>query len=189
MCTLHFVVKEGLLMDPVRIGDKLINRNKIHRQIDAILELRMQGFSQLEVAKACAVDRALISRVESLGEIRKGGRVALVAFPISNKEEILQLARQEGIEFTVVFSEKERWDFLEDKNGVELFNAVTGIIAKLRESDVIIVAASNMRINLAEALLDKHVIGVTLGDSPIEEDKYLETSIIKNIMEKIKRVP
>ena len=176
-------------MEPIRIGDKLINRNKIHKQIDAMLEVRMQGISQQEVAKAYATDRAFVSRVESLGEIRKGGRVALVAFPISNKEEILTLAAQEGIEFSVVFNDKERWAFLRDKNGVQLFNEVMSIIAKLRESDVVIVAASNMRINLAEAIIDKHVIGITMGESPIEEDKYLEPQLIKDIMQKIKKVP
>ena len=176
-------------MEPIRIGDKLINRNKIHKQIDAMLDLRMQGFSQQEVAKAYATDRAFVSRVESLGEIRKGGRVALVAFPISNKEEILTLAAQEGIEFSVVFNDKERWAFLRDKNGVQLFNEVMSIIAKLRESDIVIVAASNMRINLAEAIIDKHVIGITIGESPIEEDKHLEPQLIKDIMQKIKKVP
>ncbi|MGE4589647.1 MAG: transcriptional regulator [Acidaminococcaceae bacterium] len=176
-------------MEPIRIGDKLINRNKIHKQIDAMLDLRMQGFSQQEVAKAYATDRAFVSRVESLGEIRKGGRVALVAFPISNKTEILTLAAQEGIEFSIVFNDKERWAFLRDKNGVQLFNEIMTIIAKLRESDIVIVAASNMRINLAEAIIDKHVIGITMGESPIEEDKYLEPQIIKNIMQKIKKVP
>lgn len=151
-------------MEPIRIGDKLINRNKIHKQIDAMLDLRMQGFSQQEVAKAYATDRAFVSRVESLGEIRKGGRVALVAFPISNKEEILTLASLQGIEFSVVFNDKERWAFLRDKNGVQLFNEVMSIIAKLRESDIVIVAASNMRINLAEAIIDKHVVGITMGE-------------------------
>ena len=176
-------------MEPIRIGDKLINRNKIHKQIDAMLDLRMQGFSQQEVAKAYATDRAFVSRVESLGEIRKGGRVALVAFPISNKEEILTLAAQEGIEFSVVFNDKERWAFLRDKNGVQLFNEVMTIIAKLRESDIVIVAASNLRINLAEAIIDKHVIGITIGESPMEEDKHLEPQLIKDIMQKIKKVP
>ena len=176
-------------MEPIRIGDKLINRNKIHKQIDAMLELRMQGFSQQEVAKAYATDRAFVSRGESLGEIRKGGRVAVVAFPISKKEEILTLAAQEGIEFSVVFNDKERWAFLRDKNGVQLFNEVMTIIAKLRESDIVIVAASNLRINLAEAIIDKHVIGITIGESPIEEDKHLEPQLIKDIMQKIKKVP
>ena len=175
-------------MEPIRIGDKLINRNKIHKQIDAMLDLRMQGFSQQEVAKAYATDRAFVSRVESLGEIRKGGRVALVVSS-RNKEEILTLAAQEGIEFSVVFNDKVRWAFLRDKNGVQLFNEVMSIIAKLRESDVVIVAASNMRINLAEAIIDKHVIGITMGESPIEEDKYLEPQLIKDIMQKIKKVP
>ncbi|MGL5206859.1 MAG: transcriptional regulator [Acidaminococcaceae bacterium] len=176
-------------MEPIRIGDKLINKNRIHQQIDAMLDLRMQGFSQQEVAKAYATDRAFVSRVESLGEIRKGGRIALVAFPISNKDEILSLAAQEGIEFSVVFNDKERWAFLRDKNGVQLFNEVMTIVAKLRESDIVIVAASNMRINLAEAIIDKHVIGITMGESPIEEDKFLEPQLIKDIMQKIKKVP
>ena len=78
---------------------------------------------------------------------------------------------------------------MRDKNGVQLFNEVMSIIAKLRESDVVIVAASNMRINLAEAIIDKHVIGITMGESPIEEDKYLEPQLIKDIMQKIKKVP
>ena len=46
-----------------------------------------------------------------------------------------------------------------------------------------------MRINLAEAIIDKHVIGITMGESPIEEDKYLEPQLIKDIMQKIKKVP
>ncbi|MEG0797638.1 MAG: hypothetical protein RSC56_06010 [Acidaminococcaceae bacterium] len=175
-------------MEPIRIGDKLINRRKIHQQIDAMLELRMQGFAQQEVARAYATDRAFVSRLESLGEIRKGGKVALIAFPINNTDEILKLAVQEGIEFTIVLNEKERWDFVSEKSGVQLLNEVMSIVSRLRENDIVIVAASNMRIHLAEALLDKQVIGLQLGESPIEEDKYLKPQLIKDIMQQIKRV-
>ena len=86
-------------MKLIRIGEKLINRNKIEQKIDSMLDMRVQGFSQTEVAKVYATDRAFVSRLESLGEIRKGGKVAIVAFPISNAEEILQLANKEGIDF------------------------------------------------------------------------------------------
>ncbi|HIU63810.1 MAG TPA: transcriptional regulator [Candidatus Avacidaminococcus intestinavium] len=175
-------------MDPIRIGEKIINRSRIHYLVDEIVDLRMQGFSQQEVAKIHAIDRTFISRLESLGEIRKGGRVALVAFPVSNRKEIVALAEQVGIEYVVIFSEEERWAFLRDKNGVELFNAVMKIVGRLRESDVVIVAASNMRINLAKTLLDKQVVGLVLGESPIEEDKYLEPQLVQEIMESLKKV-
>ncbi|MEG0970681.1 MAG: hypothetical protein RSE47_06190, partial [Acidaminococcaceae bacterium] len=105
-----------------------------------------------------------------------------------NTDEIINLAVQEGIEFTIVLNEKERWDFVSEKSGVQLLNEVMSIVSRLRENDIVIVAASNMRIHLAEALLDKQVIGLQLGESPIEEDKYLKPQLIKDIMQQIKRV-
>lgn len=173
-------------MKLIRIGDKLINRNKIVQQIISMLDMRVQGFSQTEVAKAYATDRAFVSRLESLGEIRKGGKVAIVAFPISNAEEIIALANKEGIDFSVIFSEQERWAFVRARTGVQLLNDVMAIVAKLRENDVVIVAASDMRIRSAEALLDKHVVGISIGESPIEEDKYLDPKIIADVMHSIK---
>ncbi len=173
-------------MKLIRIGEKLINRKKIGQQIDAMLDMRVQGFSQAEVAKVYTTDRAFISRLESLGEIRKGGKVALVAFPISNSEEILSLANKNGIDFSVIFSEKERWAFVKSRTGTQLLNDVMAIVAKLRENDVVIVAASDMRIRSAEALLDKHVVGIPIGESPIEEDKYLDPQLIAAVMSNIK---
>lgn len=173
-------------MIPIRVGDKLINKNKIYKQIDAMLDLRAQGFSQSEVAKTFSIDRAFLSKVETLGEIRKGGRIALVAFPIKNGKEIQEIAIKEGIEFALLFDEKERWAFVENKTGPELLNEVMALVAKLRENDVVIVAASDMRINLAQALLDKQIIGIPLGESPINEDKYLEPKILLEIMKNLK---
>ncbi len=173
-------------MKLIRIGEKLINRNKIEQKIDSMLDMRVQGFSQTEVAKVYATDRAFISRLESLGEIRKGGKVAIVAFPISNAEEILQLANKEGIDFSVLFSETERWEFVRSRTGAQLLNDVMAIVAKLRENDVVIVAASDMRIRSAEALLDKQVVGISIGESPIEEDKYLDPQLIADVMQSIK---
>lgn len=173
-------------MKLIRIGEKLINRNKIEQKIDSMLDMRVQGFSQTEVAKAYATDRAFVSRLESLGEIRKGGKVAIVAFPISNAKEILQLVNKEGIDFSVLFSETERWEFVKSRTGAQLLNDVMAIVAKLRENDVVIVAASDMRIRSAEALLDKQVVGIPIGESPIEEDKYLDPQLIADVMQSIK---
>lgn len=169
-------------MEPIRIGDKLINKSKLFSQIETMLNLRIQGFSQQDVAKEFGTDRAFVSRLESLGEIRKGGKVALVAFPISNKNEIATLAAKEGIEYCLLFTEKERWDFVKSRSGPELLNDVMGFVTKLKGNDVVIVAASDMRIHSAQALLDKQVMGISLGESPIEEDKYLEPQLITKIM-------
>lgn len=157
----------------LRIGDKIVNRQKIHHTVDRVLELRQDGLSQQEVASQVGVDRTFVSRLEAIGEIRKGGRVALIGFPIQNCQEIYTVARQEGIDFCLVMSNQERLDFVQTKSGVELFNTIMEIISNVRKHDTVIIVGSNMRIKLMEALLDKAVIGVQIGESPISEDKYV----------------
>ncbi|VBB06419.1 Hypothetical protein LUCI_1650 [Lucifera butyrica] len=169
----------------LRIGDKIINQHKIHQTIDGILEKRRQGLSQQEIAKQLGVDRTFISRLETIGEVRKGSRVALVGFPIKNCQEIQEMARQEGIDYAFLLSEKERWSFVQSKSGIELFNEIMEIIASLRGFDVVIMLGSNMRIKLMETLLDKEVIGVQIGESPIADDRYVDPESIREIIHKI----
>ncbi|WP_371376655.1 transcriptional regulator [Sporomusa aerivorans] len=170
----------------LRIGEKIINRQKIHHTIDRILELRRDGFSQQDVAGQIGVDRTFVSRLETIGEIRKGGRVALIGFPIKNCEEIYAVARQEGIDFCFVLSEQERWDFVQTKSGVELFNTIMQIITDVRKHDIVIIIGSNMRIKLIETLLDKAVIGIQIGESPIEEDKYVSPEDIRALIRQLR---
>ena len=166
----------------VRIGEKIINRHTIHRIIDEILEMRSHGLSQQEIAKQLGIDRTFISRLENIGEVRKGGKVALIGFPIKNCEEISGLAQIEGIDYCLVMTDEERWNFVESKSGIQLFNETMDVISTLRKYDVVIILASNMRIKLMEALLDKKVIGVQIGESPIEEDKYVNPNDIISII-------
>lgn len=154
----------------LRIGEKVINKQKVYRTIEQILAMRSHGISQQEIARRLHLDRPFISRLESMGEVRKGRRVALVGFPIGNCNELRQLACEYGLEYQLLFSEKERWQFVESKSGLELFNEIMNIIATLRHFDVVIILASNMRIKLIETLLDQEVIAVEIGQSPIEED-------------------
>ncbi|MDI3501622.1 MAG: hypothetical protein PWP22_1393, partial [Thermoanaerobacter sp.] len=77
MCTLEVVQ-----MKFIKIGDKTINLEKLHGIIDKIIEMRQNGLSQQEVASRFKVDRSFVSRLESLGEVRKGGNIAVVGFPI-----------------------------------------------------------------------------------------------------------
>ena len=168
-----------------RVGDKIINSQKIHKAIDEALELRGQGLSQQDVANRIGVDRTVISRLETLGEVRKGGRIALIGFPVKNCDELAAVARQEGVDYCLLLTEKERWDFVESKSGIELFNTIMEIIGTLRSYDIVIIICSNMRIKLIEALLDKDVIAVQIGESPINENKYVEPEMIRTIIQQL----
>lgn len=169
----------------LRIGEKIVNSQKIHQIIDEMLEMRAQGLSQQEVAKRVGVDRTVISKLETVGEIRKGGRVALVGFPIKNCEELRLMAKQEGIDYSLLMSEQERWAFVQSKTGVDFFNNIMEIIATLRNYDIVIILGSNMRIKLMETILDKEVIGVQIGASPIAEDKYVDPESIRSMVRQL----
>ena len=169
----------------LRIGEKIINRQKVHQIIDEMLDMRGQGLSQQEVANRVGIDRTVISKLETVGEVRKGGRVALIGFPIENCDELRLMARQEGVDYSLLMSEQERWDFVQKKTGVDFFNSIMEIIATLRNYDIVIILGSNMRIKLMEALLDKEVIGVEIGASPIAEDKYVDPESIRIIIQQL----
>ncbi len=170
----------------LRIGEKIINQQKIYEKIDTMLQMRSRGFSQQEVANQLGIDRTVISKLETLGEVRKGRRIALVGFPVQNGEELRQVVGQEGIDYCLLMSERERWDFVQSKTGVELFNNIMEIISTLRKYDIVIMLGSNMRIKLMEALLDKEVIGIQIGESPIEEDKYVNPDELRNIIHELR---
>lgn len=176
----------GGLLDIVRIGDKVIDINKIYRNIDKIIELRIRGKSQQEVADILGIHRTFISRLEGLGEIRKGKSVALIGFPIKNKEEIENLCLKYGVEFNFLMSEEERWNFIQDKNGLELFNKVLDIIAELRNYDLIITLFSDMRNLLVHKLLDKEIISIDIGKSPLTEDVEIDLTAIENVLKLVK---
>jgi predicted molibdopterin-dependent oxidoreductase YjgC len=63
--------------------------------------------------------------------------------------------------------------------------AMTNSFADLEEAEAIIIIGSNMRIKLIEALLDKDVIGVQIGESPINEDKYVKVDTIRDIISQL----
>ncbi len=159
----------------MRIGEKLVSTSRIHRVVDQILELRSQGQSQQEVAEQIGVDRTFISRMEGLGEVRKGERIAVIGFPIGNKEEIEGIAQEEGVDFVWVMTNEERWQFAEDRSGAKLANELMVLFSRLRDFDTIIFLGSDMRIKLVEAMLaPEAVLGIELGKSPIREDKYVD---------------
>ena len=86
-----------------RIGDKLISMEKLNRLMAQIISLRSQGISQQEVAERCGVDRSFISRLESLGAVRRGASIAVVGFPLKNKE-ISSLLDELGVDFRLLMT-------------------------------------------------------------------------------------
>lgn len=173
-------------MELIRLGEKIISRRKIDQIIGEILNLRAKGLSQTEVASRLGVDRTLVCRLENLGEIRKGRSLAVVGFPILNKKEIQEVLEREGVDFIFLMSEEERWEFIKQKSGVDLFDSIMEMIARAHSFDQVVVIGSNQRIKIFEAVLDKEVVGFEIGESPIQEDKYVETAEIIELVRAIK---
>lgn len=173
-------------MELVRVGDKMLSRPKLYRVVDKILELRAGGLSQLEVAERVGIDRTFVSRLESLGEVRKGKKIALVGFPVANAAELRALAADEGLDFALLFNDQERWEWAGAKGGVEMINELMAVITRLRECDAVILIGSDMRLNLAEAIVGPQLIGIQIGTSPITEDKSIDVDVVRNLIRNLK---
>lgn len=174
-------------MELVRIGDKVISKERIYQKISDILDLRAGGLSQQEVAEQLDVDRSLISRLETIGEVRKGKKLALVGFPIQNKQEIEAIAQAEGVDFCLVMTERERLDFAVSRNGAELMNYLMTLIAKARECDSVIFIGSDMRLKMAKALVGSNVFGIEIGASPLSEDKHVDPAAVRQLIRNLKQ--
>jgi len=169
-----------------RIQNKIISRDKLDMQISRILELRAQGMSQQEVARKLDVDRTFISRLETLGEVRKGKTIAVIGFPIGNKEEIEALLYQEGVDLVFLMTEQERTDYANNKSGGELLNELMGLISEVRQYDAVILLASDYRLRLMRGLLDNEVITIEIGESPLKEDKWVDPQELKQVLRAVK---
>ena len=173
-------------MDFLRIGSKLLSRQKLNQAIDRILEMRVQGHSQAEVAGTLGVDRSFISRLEALGEVNRGQRLAVVGFPIANKEPLQQLLVELGVEYSLLLTEEERWAFFAGMEGAEVFNESMRILVGLQNYDAVIFFGSDMRNKVVESILGSHVITVNIGESPIRSNVYLNLEEVRKLVEKIR---
>ncbi len=178
-----------MFAEQFRIGEKIISMSRIEEVVRSILKLRSQGLSQQEVAGALHLDRPFISRLESIGEVRKGKKVALIGFPLRNKEEIIELARKKGVDYVWIMSEKERWEFVSQRTAMDFFNQVIEVIATLKAYDTIILAGSRKWQRIAEALLDSQVIFLEIGISPIKEDCLLNPDLLETVLEQVLASP
>jgi len=173
-------------MDIYRIGEKIIKVDKIDKTVRKILELRSKGLAQQEVADKLKLDRTFISRLESIGSIRRGGLIGLISFPVANKKELIELADSYGIEQRIVLSNQERWEFVKKKSGLGFFNEVMVVIEKFRECDTVLILCSSKWNRLAEALLDNQVIAMEIAPTPVTSDIYVDLEEVKKILAQFK---
>lgn len=173
-------------MELIRIGEKVLSRQKLQDAIDRILEMRARGLSQQEVADRVGVDRTFVSRLEALGEVRKGRSIAIVGFPVENRAELEQVAREEGVDYTLLLTDRERWEFLEKKTGVELFNEIMSIIYAVRAHDVVILLGSDRRVSLMKGLVDKEALVVPIGTSPMTRGATVDPEKLRALIRAVK---
>lgn len=173
-------------MDFIRIQDKIISWQKIENTLQKALQLRAKGFSQQEVADRLGIDRTFVSRLEGIGELRKGQRIACIGFPISNKDEIQEILVKEGVDYSLLMTEQERLDFISNRSGRELLNVIMDMIADARKYEVVICIGSDERIKILSGVLDGQVINIEIGTSPITEDKWVDPGEIRRILRSIK---
>jgi len=167
----------------IRVGDKIISWEKVSTALAEMLNRRSKGATQQEVAKAFGIERAFVSYLEGIGSIRKGHRLAIIGFPISNKAEIYKLAEEFGVEFVYLLSENERQDFVTQKSGADLFNELLDILVQLKEYDLIVVLASDKRARVIEKILDQEVVSLPIGVSPLTKDQPVDIGILRNLLE------
>ncbi len=173
-------------METFRIQDKIISWPKIEKSLKKALLLRSRGFSQQEAADRLGMERTFISRLEGIGELRKGQSIACIGFPILNKEEINSLMEKEGVDFVFLMTEQERQDFINNRNGKELLNELMGLIAQSRAYETIILIGSDERLKILERIIDGQVITFEIGPSPLTEDKWVDPAEMKKILRNLK---
>lgn len=168
-----------------RIGDKLISRERITAVVDEALALRQAGLSQQEVATRLGTDRTFVSRLESLGEIRKGASIAVVGIPVANKDEIVKVAGERGVDLAFVLSEEERWSFLQGKSGFELFAEAADLLEKVAGHEVVIILGHNRPAQIMEALLARRSAIFHLAQAE-GRDGYFPPAELAEILSRLK---
>lgn len=167
-----------------RIGDKVVSRDKLIDQIDAILTDREGGATQSEASSAHGVDRSFVSWLENLGEVRRGKRIALIAFPVANGDEVRRIADEHGIEFVMVLSQAER-EGLEAGRADHIFNLVLDTLATLKDFDQVVVMASDWRVGTIEKILGREVIARNLGASPLRHDVAVDPRELTDLLDAV----
>jgi ABC-type Na+ efflux pump permease subunit len=164
-----------------RIGEKVVSRDRAIDAVERIFESREAGATQEEAARRAGVTRSVVSFLESLGEVRRGPRVALVGFPVANGDEVREVAERHAVDFVLVVSQAER-ESIEAGSSANVFNRLLETLATLRDYDTVVLVASDWRIATIERILGSEVVGVPLGASPLREDRVVDVAELDELL-------
>ena len=165
----------------IRIGGKVISRDKLYNAIDQLLIDRSRGATQADAARVAGVSRSFVSNLETLGEVRHGARIAIIAFPVSNGEEIRALAEEFSLDFVLIFSQNERTQAETGDAGI-IMNQLLDTLVELNDYSAVIVLASDWRVQTMKRLLDSDVIGIELGKSPLQSDVAVDIDHLRDVL-------
>ncbi len=168
-----------------RIGEKTISLTKATNCVEKALGLRESGLSQSETARKLELDRSFVSRLESIGEIRKGNRIAVIGFPLKNYDDLKHICHTRGLDFNLILNNEQRWEMVSNKEALNFFNQMLDLLSKLRSYETLILITSKKWHQLAEALLDIQIIHVNLGETPINEDVVIEEKKFLDILDHV----
>jgi hypothetical protein len=169
-------------MELYRIGDRVVSRDKLDSALDTILRERSRGATQAEAARTAGVARSFVSNLETLGEVRRGARIALIAFPVSNGDAVRELAGRYALDLVLIFSQDERVR-LEDSSARDIFNRLLDTLAELNDFDAVLVLASDWRLETFRRVLDTELIGIKLGTSPLNHDTAADLEALESILQ------
>lgn len=164
-----------------RIGEKVVSRDKLVDAVEGILESREAGATQEEAARVAGVTRSVVSFLETLGEVRRGPRVALVGFPVANVDQVREVAERHAVDLVLVVSQAER-ESIESGSSANVFNRLLETLATLRDYDTVILMASDWRIATIERILGSEVVGMPLGTSPLREDRAVDIDELERLL-------
>lgn len=167
-----------------RIGSKVVSLDKLTDAVTAILEDREAGRTQLEAAVAHDVQRSFVSFLETLGEVRRGPRLALVGFPIANCDEVRAVAERHALDLVLVISQDQR-ESIENGPAYDMFNQLLETLAALRDFDVVVLLASDWRIKTVERILGTEVVGLPLGASPLRSDVTVDIGELEAVLDSV----
>lgn len=167
-----------------RIGDKVLSREKLLDVADGILSDRERGATQEEAAHHAGVQRSFVSFLETIAEVRRGPRIALVGFPVANVAEVTSIAEKYAVDFVLVVSQAQR-ESIESGSSANVFNQLLETMAVLRDFDTLILLASDWRIRTIEQILGLEVVGIPLGTSPLREDVVVDIAELEKVLEAV----
>ena len=86
----------------------------------------------------------------------------------------------------MVLDDRERWAFVKGRDGLEVLDDLLQIIHNIRRFDTVILMGSDRRLELMRSMLDKEVIPIVLGQSPIVGDVQVDAVFFRDMLRALK---